>query len=280
MDKNFEQTLYFQEGNRRSVDFALNFAAATKPTRPFACRFTGGCANMTTADAIGLRRLEQALCGGKTGKRFAGFAIFGGTRMLSALDPTEVLPGITEVCPNIANDCPNMEMLGLIAGFRRQIRSSDPMLSGHIIIDKNPNFLTVVHPAPRSVLQLQPLPDNNEVWDDEYKETAMCFQTLHEYDWQTLNIVYNGGNVTEREINLWARLGDMHPGCWNMLIIKDSGRKASEYALRQDFLDAHPNIHVASNDVGHLVEKLEELGALCEAAELTNVLPFRRAAGL
>jgi hypothetical protein len=273
-----EQTLFVQEGGRRSVDFALNFAQAKNPTRPFACRLTGGCANMSAADAVGLRRLERALCGGKTDKRFAGFALFGGTRMLSTIDPTEVLPGITEVFPNIAEQCPNMEMLGLIAGFRRQIRSSDPKLAGQIIIDKSKNFLTVVHPRPRSILQLQPLPDNEEVWDDEYKETARCFQALHEYGWQTLNIVFNGGTVTEREIKLWANLGLQNPGLWNMLLIKDSGRIAEQFAEDADFLACHQNIVVAENDIDDMVAKLSDLGALVDGQVFSKILPFRRTA--
>ncbi|HEY9776373.1 MAG TPA: hypothetical protein V6C81_21610 [Planktothrix sp.] len=276
-----EQLLFFQDGGRRSVDFALTFADAEPLVPKIACRLTGGCGNMTTADAIGMRNLEQALCGFTKGggprRHFAGFGIFGGTRMISPIDPTIVIPGITEIFPNVVKHCPGADTLGIVAGFRRFSRSQEPGLTDKLILSRENNLLTIVHPDPRAVLLLQPTPDNDSVWDDEYKETQKCFTALHDLDWKTLNIVYNGGSVTEREIKLWAYLGRRQPGLWNMLLIKDSGRKASEYASNAEFLAQHPNIHVAENDVNAINDKLWQLGVLVEKAQ-SKVIPFRKRA--
>lgn len=279
------QILYFQQGDTRSFDFTLSFAE--RPFRDFACRLTGGCGEMTAADAIGMRNLEKALAGlvGRSGgkgsphRRFAGFAIFGGTRMLSVHDTSVIVPGITEVFPNIAQYCPGMEMLGIVAGFRYMRRvTDDPNLVDKLILKTEKGFHTIVHPNAARALLLQPDPDNEEVWDDEWKETWRCFRSLHDCGWQTLNIVYNGGPVTEREIKKWAEWGRREPGLWNMLIIKDSGRKATQYASDLEFLSNSPSIHVCENSTEAIHEKLWQLGALVEAEE-RKVIPFRRRTG-
>jgi hypothetical protein len=282
--RNGEQLLYFQQGNMHSVGFALSFAE--RPTRPFACRITGGCGEMTAADAVGMRNVERALCGFTKGKRarrhFAGFGIFGGTRMLSVHDTSVIVPGITEIFPNVLKHCPGTEILGIVAGFQHMIRDSQTAgLADKLILTRTPNHVTVVHPDPRSVLFLQADPNNEEVWDDEYKETFACFRQLHTKGWQTLNLVYNGGSVTEREIKLWAEWGNIEPGKWNMLLINDSGRKCTQYAQDKGWLREHPCVRVAENDVNAINDQLWELGALVEEAQVVgprNVVPFKRRA--
>lgn len=274
-----EQILYFQQGNLRSIDFALSFAE--RPFRNFAARITGGCGEMTAADAIGMRNLERALRGhtrkrGSARRHFAGFGIFGGTRMVSVHDTSVIVPGITEIFPNVAKDCPGMEMLGIVAGFRQFIRrKDDPNLVDKLILKTEKGFHTIVHPDADRALLLQPDPSNEEIWDDEWKETWNCFRSLHEKGWQTLNIVYNGGTVTEREIKKWAEWGRREPGFWNMLLIKDSGRKATEYSTNADFLKRSPGIHVCENDVDAINEALWQLGALVEEED-RKVIPIRR----
>jgi hypothetical protein len=62
---------------------------------------------MTPSDAVGLANLQEALSGKKPGEqgdsqhpKFAGFCLFGGTRMVRKDDPTVIVPGVTEVPPD------------------------------------------------------------------------------------------------------------------------------------------------------------------------------------
>lgn len=276
-----EQFLYFQQGGHHSLDWALSFADQSVPK--FCMRMTGGCANMTAADSIGMRNLTRALCGETSNKggptrQFAGFALQGGTQMVSVHDTSEVVPGITEILPVVARKCPNVRLLGLVAGFRCFKRNiKDPNLIDKLIIETSNGVHTIIHPDMASVLLLQPNPDNKEHWDDEYKETHRTFTALHDQGYSTLNVAYNGGSVTERELKLWAYWGNRQPGLWNMLIIRDSGRICSKYAEDEGFLREHPSIHVADNNVDAIAEKLWELKATAEVRQ-DNVLTFRRRA--
>lgn len=273
------QSLYFQTGKERSVDFALMFSE--RSARPFVARLTGGCADMTAADAIGMRNLTDALSGRGTNEerlpRFAGYALFGGTRMLSLHDPSIVVPGITEIFPDVAkHDCPGVVMYGIVPGFRKMERSEDPKLEKYNIldIDMKKKVITIVHPEMKAVLFVQPQPDNEEIWDDEYKECWKYIRTLHERRWGSLLIVYNGGPVTRRELELWAHWGLKEPGLWNVLLIKDSGRAADAFANDREWLDRHPHVHVAENSVEAINAKLYELGAVIDS---DNVITMRRA---
>lgn len=238
---------------------------------------------MTAADMIGMRNLTDALRGktqrGELMPRFSGFAIFGATQMLSYHDPSVVIQGITEIFPSIAEDCPDMMMLGLVANFRNFFRSRDPLLASKLIltVEKGKGLITTVHPDVDSVLMLQPSPDREEPWDDEYKETFKIVRTLHERHWKSLLIVYNGGTVTRREADLWAEWSLREPGQWPVLLIKDSGRTADELASDAKFLDAHPDVHVAENDVRAINDKLLELDAvvLRQGTKDPEFLPFR-----
>lgn len=289
---NLRQSLFFQSGKERSVDFALNFS--DKSARPFVLRLTGGCADMTVADAIGMRNLTDALRGrGKRGKRlprFAGFALFGGTRMVSIHEPHAIVPGITEVFPQAAPDCPGTIMLGVVPGFDKFDRINKRGLKDKLILreEKKKGVYTIVHPDLQSVLFLKPTPDNEAIWEAEMKECWKYIQSLHERNWQSLLVVYNGGPTTDKEIKLWAEWGLREPGRWKILLIKDSGRAADDYASDKEWLAAHPDVHVAENSVESINEKLYELEALVERSaedDLSsrrrrrgkNVIPFRRA---
>lgn len=289
MDSNdllIEQSLFFQSGKDRSIDFALTFSE--RIARAFVLRLTGGCANMTAADGIGMANLTNALAGrGKRGAalpRFAGFAMFGGTRMVSIHDPRQVIPGITEIFPSIAAECPGTVMLGIVPGFRQILRSRQPGLEREMILSVEPakNHITIVHPHLDSVLFLQPPADIDEskIWDEEFKECYKYIRTLHERKWQSLLVVYNGGGATKREVELWAEWSLREPGRWPVLLVRESGRTADEFAANEAFLAAHPDVHVAANSVEAINDKLYELGAVVDRTEDANpdnrpsVLPF------
>ncbi len=93
-------------------------------------------------------------------------------------------------------------------------------------------------------------------------------KSLHERDWKSLLVVYNGGTVTKREIELWQAWAQREPGQWNILLIKDSGRVATEYCelleTNEEFRTANPCFHVAENDPASINSKLDELGAMVE----------------
>ncbi len=283
------QSLYFQSGKERSTDFALSFSE--RAARPYVIRLTGGCALMTTADSIGMKNLSDALRGKINGRkrapRFAGFAVFGGTRMLSVHDPKIVVPGITEIFPEMAKDSPGMVMLGMVPNFQSISRSKKRGLADKLIlsVEEKKGVVTVIHPELRSVLLLQPTPDRLEPWDDEYKECFRLVKSLHERQWKSLLVVYNGGNVTRREVELWQYWGQREPGRWNVLFIKESGRVADEFVdkLESDegFRSENPDFHYADNTAESINAKLDELGAMVAPVmeeplkKPTNVVPLR-----
>ncbi|MBC7999696.1 MAG: hypothetical protein IAF58_17215 [Leptolyngbya sp.] len=246
---------------------------------------------MTTADSIGMKNLSDALRGKINGRkrapRFAGFAVFGGTRMLSVHDPKIVVPGITEIFPEMAKDSPGMVMLGMVPNFQSISRSKKRGLADKLIlsVEEKKGVVTVIHPELRSVLLLQPTPDRIEPWDDEYKECFRLVKSLHDRQWKSLLVVYNGGNVTRREVELWQYWGQREPGRWNVLFIKESGRVADEFVdkLESDegFRSENPDFHYADNTAESINAKLDELGAMVAPVmeeplkKTTNVIPLR-----
>lgn len=253
-------TLFIQTGKEQSALFALNFA---RDVRHFVVRLTGGCGLMTREDAIGLKNLENALKGhspdGRPQPRFAGFGLFGGTRMVSKFNAKVIVPGITEIFPAIVKDCPEAAFLGVIAKVGQLKYSKYGVV---VSAESGNDWVTIMHPEQHSIVLLQPSADKSASWDDEFKECLNLVAELHKLDWQSLLLVYNGGGVTEREINAWAKLGDMDPDRWKVLIVNGSGRIADKYANDKEFLAAHPTVHVCENDEESMRQKLFELGAI------------------
>lgn len=255
-------SLFIQTGWDKSQLFGLN---AARDVRHFVLRGTGGCGLMKPEDAVGLRNLELALSGRDRGgrqwrkrPRFAGFCLFGGTRMVGKTDPSVIVPGITEVFPAIQKYCPESVTLGVIAKVGHLRYSSH----GLIIHDEPDNeFVTILHPTQTSSVILQPSADMQASWDDEFKECIRICDSLRQARWQGLLVVYNGGGVTERELTSWATLGKRDP-FWQVLIVKGSGRKADEYASDSEWLNEHPTVTVCENDLDDMRIKLESLGAI------------------
>ncbi len=253
-------TLYIQTGKEQSALFAMNFA---RDVRHFVLRITGGCGLMSPEDALGLANLENALKGGSREEsplpRFSGFGLFGGTRMLSKSDPSQVVPGVTEVLPAITGNCPGAVFLGVIAKVGQLKYTS----LGVVIHDEpDAQYFTIIHPTQHSIVLLQPTPDARASWEDEFRECIRFCHELRMLDWQSLLLVYNGGGVVEKEILAWAKLGRLDPDKWKVLLVNGSGRKADEYANNKKFLSHHPTVHVCQNTEQSIREKLTELGAL------------------
>ncbi|MCA9801335.1 MAG: hypothetical protein KC777_05085 [Cyanobacteria bacterium HKST-UBA02] len=260
-------SLFIQSGWDKSQLFGLN---ASRDARHFVLRGTGGCALMEPKDSVGMRNLELALSGRdragrqwRKRKRFSGFCLFGGTRMVMKHDPKIIVPGITEVFPAIQRYCPDAVTLGVIAKVGH-MRYTEHGLVIHDEPDKP--FVTIVHPTQTSSVILQPSADMQASWDDEYQECIRICDALRQSQWQGLLIAYNGGGVTEKEILSWAKLGKMD-SFWRVLLIRGSGRKPDEYASDKEWLAEHPTVHVCENDLDDMRVKLAELGAIVDPEE-------------
>ncbi len=250
-------TLFYQTGWEQSQNFVFNFAYGL---RHFVLRLTGGC-EMSDQDAAGLVNLEEALAGGmgidgQPLPYFSGFGIFGGTRYKRLDDPKGYIPGITEVLPKIAHRLPEAAMLGIV-GKTTTMQRYTPY---GIVVDEDQRkgTFTVIHPSARSLLVLQPTADRAAPWTSEYQESYRLCHELGVAGWDSLLVVYNGGSIVEKEVNLWADRGQ------ELLIVAGSGRKADAFAGNEQFLREHPNVHVCGNEVGAIRASLEELGALTQ----------------
>jgi hypothetical protein len=62
-----------------------------------------------------------------------------------------------------------------------------------------------------------------------------------ERKFKSLTLFYNGGEVSKKELMDTIELG------WQVALIKDSGRMCDTYGNDQEFLDAHPNVHVVGS---------------------------------
>lgn len=256
-------SLYVRTGKESCEKFLGKFLDIR--IRPFALRVTGGCGLMGREHEIGLRNVQLALTGGQSKRqpRFTGFCLFGGTRMVNRFNPRKIRLGVTEVVPPL-NRLEGAKTLGIIA----KVGDMQHSRYGIIVSDDCPRdlppeeqYVTIVHPTQDATLIVQPTADKKASWDDEAKECIDIMDYLRKGHWQGLMLVYNGGGVVEREINAWAKLGDLDP-FWRVLLINGSGRMADKYANDAAFLAEHPTVHVCENSVESIRAKLLALGAL------------------
>jgi len=259
--------LHQQTQREKSQTFVWNFCARY---RHFVLRLTGGC-KLDDRYVPGLQSLEDALtgngCPDAVAPQFTGFALYGGTRLKTFAKPDDYLPGITEVLPKIRAQLTQAAVLGVVAK-----RVADEIYTPWgVVINEEPedegsegervvatasedDTFTVIHPTANAHLVLAA--SGNSCWRDEYTECFYICDQLEESGWGSLLLVYNGGKYPGEEIELWANHGK------NILIIDGSGRVCDQYARDKDFLQEHPNVHVAQNEVSSIRSKLLELGAL------------------
>lgn len=257
----FAPSLFISSGWDKSQLFGMNAAA---DIRHHVLRLTGGCGYMEARHAKGLRNLELALSGrDKDGvqrhKPYSGMVLSGGTRMVKRANPRVIVPGITEVMPAIEPWCPKAVTCGIVP------KVSHLKLSPHgVVIQDNPKdeYVTILHPNQTSVNLLQPSADCTADYKDEARECARICDVLRGMHWGGCLTTFNGGGVTEFEIQMWAKLSQEDPDFWRIMLIKDSGRKTDEYAANVEFLEAHPSVLVCENDLDSMREKLQEHGAL------------------
>lgn len=251
-------TLFVQSEGQSCEKFFSNFFADTDH---FLLRGTGGCGNMTPEYYSVITNLTEALGGNpqdSSSKKFNGFCLFGGTRMIRKDDPTKVVQGITESFPPLKDRCPRARILGVVvkAGILRNTPYGMIVSEG-----KDDPYVTIVHPQQHSVLLLQPTVDRQADWIAEWMRVAEICKAQAANRWQGLLTVGNGGGVTENELLYWAEAGLEDP-FYRVLLVRGSGGRADKFAENQKFLDAHPHVHVCRNDVSNMRDKLEELGAI------------------
>ncbi len=261
-------SLYIRTGRESCNKFLGKFLNLS--IRPFVLRMTGGCL-IDPEYLRGLKHLEWALTGRgrKNLPQFAGFCLFGGTRMVHKAEPENFVSGITEVVPPLNRYCPRAQTLGVIA------KVGDLKYSRHGIVVSPPGsdsdpYATIVHPQQDSVLIVQPSADHFASWTDEARECIDIIDHLRGNHWQGLLLAYNGGSVVGEEIEAWATLGKSNP-FWRVLLVKGSGRTADRLAQDEAFLKEHPTVHVCENSESAIRLALLRLGALVDS----NKVPLR-----
>ncbi len=254
-------SLYIRNSGESCSKFLGNFLDLS--VRPFALRLSGGCL-VDPEFQFGLAALERALTGRKDRlsqlPRFAGFCLFGGTRMVKKDSPFRAVQGITEVPPRLTAYCPRAQTLGVIAKVGDLKHSRFGIVVSPPSSPEDPH-VTLVHPDQHSVLIVQPSADRFASWTDEMRECIDIIDSLRSNHWQGLLVVYNGGGVVAQEIEAWAQLGDRDP-FWRVLLVKGSGRSADKYANDEKFLSEHPTVNVCDNDEASMREALLKLGAI------------------
>jgi hypothetical protein len=218
---------------------------------------TGGCAkaNMTYGEGQEVLELFRRAFEG-----FNGALLVGGTRMILD-DSQEVLFGITEVGPMIRAHCPNSLVLGVIPRLQEVVfhQGASVLQVVHSIGESiEPDHTTIVHPNQDIVVGIgQRLLPQLAIWDDEVEFRRYLTDLLRLYGgWRSILIAYNGGSTTEREVQATARQG------WPVILIQGSGRATDKLAGDEDFLQAHPNVHVCEHSVTSLQRELAALGAV------------------
>ncbi len=257
-------SLYMQNKGESSIRFALRLTSA--PSR-VVVRITGGCGNMSAADADGMYDLfAEAL------KGFDGGILFGGTRMISK-EGGKILPSVTEIPTRIKIRAPDAVILGVVP--RTSELKLVPGLGMVVSGESGAAYDSIIHPNQEACLLVQQSVDTGVEWEAEYRVCLDIVKNLRDYaNWQSVLISYNGGSVTKKEILETAERG------WPVVLVSGSGRVTGELAEDNDFLNEHPNVLVAEKTSESLRGVLAKLGVWGVSAEgHRNTFKFALAQG-
>jgi len=252
-----------------SPQFGMDAVMARLSTVPrrVIVRITGGCADMSAADAAGMMELFTTAFQG-----FSGAMLVGGTRMIRNLDAGDVIPGITEVGPAIRRENPESFVLGVVPrcqdfGFSSEVpvlivkqqQSADASQC-----EEDRQFTTIVHPDQDMVIAAMTALTKDQIWDDEVEFCRYVTDLMVSYGaWQSLLVAYNGGGVTEREVRATAKRG------WPVLIVQGSGRTCDKLAVDQDLLQLS-NVSVCQRDATSMRHALERLEVVPSTPKVTR----------
>ena len=240
-------------------------------------RITGGCGDMSEADARGLLTLFTEAFEG-----FDGALLFGGTRMLTRTIPQRVRMGITEVGPAIRRKNPTAVVVGIIAK-NGQMVLDEQMIVGDSDRD---DFYTTVHPDQNVVLVVDIEgshekniqrrirhaeicaiiasfpelaakynfnPQKLSPWDGEFLECSSLTHVLRTFSrWDSILPVYNGGGTTLKEVVDHVDRG------WPALVVEGSGRVSDDLYNCVSFRRRYEEfLHFAKPNVSSLRTALE-----------------------
>jgi hypothetical protein len=249
------ELLHAPESEPPSAFMSLLSAAGSRSI----VRITGGCADMSRADAD---RLDDLFRGAFLG--FSGAILIGGTRMMTTEDPAELIPGITEVGPLIRQDNPDSVLLGVVP--RSESLSWD-FNTGALLVQRSQfttpgsngteEFRTIVQPHMDAAVVLGKRITKQSIWHDEAVFCARVTEAQRLYaKWDSALVVYNGGSTTEYEVELFAKQR------WPVILIAGSGRTADKLANDSQFLSSSPSVIVCNSDTTSLRGALVQAGTM------------------
>jgi hypothetical protein len=237
-------------------------------------RLTGG-SEIADEYLPGLTVLERALSGwspdGFPQPRICGYWLAGGNRYLQTDNPWVPIPGITEVLPKIQCSCPEARCFGVSPKRDRKMKPTPFGLVFDRHVHKDPatgkpmihprtgrpvERFSVFHPTLRATLAIQKTADLPSPYHAEYKQCHRYVDQAGRSGYTIGLVCYNGGGIVEEEINLYTDEGKP------VLLIRDSGRKTSEYANNTTWLSRNPSVRVAELDVDSIRRELLGMGVM------------------
>ncbi len=220
-------------------------------------RITGGAALMDMTDGIEVGYLLAEALGGPR----ADTAVIAGATM--TID--RPIPGQCSACDRYHVHCPVhgfgritprpgvMDTLMYLSALGAPARTIGivptigdlSLYGGFMMVSNNPdhNSYTVVDGRCPFCLLLQFSTDKPGLtWDDEWKVSLEYMELLrNEAGYSSLHIAYNGGRTTRNECLRVAALSQLD-NPWNLLLVEDSGRTATELANNLDFRQEYPDV--------------------------------------
>jgi hypothetical protein len=176
-------------------------------------RIAGGCSGMSEADRISMLDYFRTALGGYT-----GFLSSGATRSVSG---RRVSPMVTDVPAVVARHRGNR-----VLTVSTVPRTGDMALTGdsRLVLDIENDVSP--QPGVHMVVVFQPPFAHERLgWDGDVEGYFSLFNAYARSGWPFGMIVWNGGDVTKKEVLRAAGLG------WRIFLVDGSGRQADELAI-------------------------------------------------
>jgi hypothetical protein len=236
-------------------------------------RVTGGAALMSETEGDGVGLLLANALGGSA----CDAAVIAGATM-TINRPT---PGLCLACDEHRVHCPDhgfghitprpgvMDTLMQLSAMGAPARTIGivptigdlSLYGGFMMVSNTPGHgsYTVVDGRCPVCLLLQFSTDRPGLtWDDEWRVSIDYMELLrNEAQYSSLHLAFNGGRVTRNEC---LHVAALPPGDspWQLLLVEDSGRTATELANDRDFRSTYP--HVVSCSKRELVTVVRQMG--------------------
>lgn len=245
--------------------------AASK--RECVVRITGGAALMSEAEGADAGLILANALGGST----ADAAVIAGATMTI----NRPVPGLCAACDMHRVHCPAhgfghieprpgvMDTLMHLSAMGAPARTIGivptigdlSLYGGFMMVSNTPSHgsYTVVDGRCPVCLLLQFSTDKPGLtWDDEWRVSLDYMELLrNEAQYSSLHLAFNGGKTTRNECMHVAAL-PQEDSPWQLLLVEDSGRTATELAGDQEFRSAYP--HVVSCKKHELAHVIRQMG--------------------